>query len=604
MKANFLSAQTYPNLELGLIGNCSFGALIDRFGRYVWCCLPRFDSPPVFHSLLSDDQAPRHGTFAIEIDDFSHSEQEYVPNTAILKTRLFDSSGHGIEITDFAPRFIERGRTFRPQAMLRQIKPLGGAVKIRVVLAPVSDWGKGEAQLTHGSNHIRYMLDNHVLRLTTNAPIDYILNQTQFLLNHDLVLYLGPDETPTVSMAQLANEFETKTEQYWRTFSRRLALPLDYQDAVIRSAITLKMCVYEDTGAIIAAMTTSIPEAPGTQRNWDYRYCWLRDAFFVIRALNRLSEVGTMEDHLGWIMNIVGTMDESRLQPVFGIGMETDITEHIEDHLPGYRGMGPVRRGNQAYEHFQHDVYGNVIMAATQAFFDHRLFRRPDLADFHRLEAIGERALKVYTEPDAGMWELRTRARIHTSSALMCWAAADRLGKIAAYLEQGDRARYWEDHATIIRDAILEKSWCEERGAFAESFGGNELDASVLLMAEVGLIDARDPRFVSTVLKLEEVLADGPHMRRYEAADDFGAPEVAFSVCAFWRLDALVQIGEIERAREVFHALLAARNHLGLMSEDIHPETGELWGNFPQTYSMVGIINGATRLSRPWDAVV
>lgn len=599
-----MTAQAYPNLDLGLIGNSSIGALIDRSGRYVWCCLPRFDSPPVFHALLGKETAPKSGTFAIEIEDFSHSEQHYVPNTAILKTRLYDTKGRGIEITDFAPRFIERGRTFRPQAMLRRVRPLNGAVKITVILAPVSNWDKSRAQLTHGSNHIRYVLEHHVIRLTTDAPIDYVLNRTPFLLNDDLVLYLGPDETPTVSMGQLANEFEAKTEQYWRTWTRRLALPLDYQDAVIRSAITLKMCVYEDTGAIIAAMTTSIPEAPGTQRNWDYRYCWLRDAFFVIRALNRLSEVGTMEDHLGWIMNIVGTMDETRLQPVFGIGMETELVEHIEDHLPGYRGMGPVRRGNQAYEHFQHDVYGNVVMAAAQAFFDHRLFRRPDLDDFRRLEAIGERALKVYREPDAGMWELRTRARIHTSSALMCWAAADRLGKIAEFLGQSERATYWQDHAAIIRDAILTESWSEERGAFAESFGGRELDASVLLMAEVGLIDPKDPRFVSTVLKLEEVLADGPHMRRYEAADDFGAPEVAFSVCAFWRLDALAQIGETERAREVFEALLAARNHLGLMSEDIHPGTGELWGNFPQTYSMVGIINGATRLSRPWDAVV
>ena len=594
----------YPNLNLGLIGNCSFGALIDMQGRYVWCCLPRFDSTPVFHALLGDDPSPQDNTFAIEIDDYHRSEQEYVPNTAILKTRLYDAQGNGIEITDFAPRFIERGRTFRPQAMLRRVRPLNGSVRIKVIMAPSSNWGKGTCQTTHGSNHVRYVMEHHVVRLTTDAPIDYVLNRTPFLLNHEMVFYLGPDETPTLSMGQLASEFEAKTAQYWRTWTRRLALPLDYQEAVIRSAITLKMCVYEDTGAIIAAMTTSIPEAPHTERNWDYRYCWLRDAFFVIRALNRLAEVGTMEDHLGWIMNVVGTMDDSRLQPVFGIGMETELTEHIESQMPGYRGMGPVRRGNQAHEHYQHDVYGNVIMAASQAFFDHRLFRRPDIADFKRLEVLGERALKMAREPDAGMWELRHRARIHTSSSLMCWAAADRLGKIAAFLGENERAQYWFGHAAKIRDMILNESWCEERGAFAESFGGRELDASVLLMAEVGLIDARDPRFVSTVLKLEEVLADGPHMRRYEASDDFGQPEVGFTVCAFWRLDALAQIGETERAKEVFEALLASRNHLGLLSEDVHPQTGELWGNFPQTYSMVGIINGATRLTRPWDAMV
>jgi pentatricopeptide repeat protein len=260
--------------------------------------------------------------------------------------------------------------------------------------------------------------------------------------------------------------------------------------------------------------------------------------------------------------------------------------------------------GNQAQEHFQHDVYGNIILGATQAFFDKRLFRRGGLAEFHQLEAVGEQAFRVYAEPDAGMWELRTRARVHTSSVLMSWAACDRLAKIAQELEQPERAQLWASRAATIRERLLREAWSEERQAFAESLGGRDLDASVLLMAEINFIDPMDARFIATVDALEKSLCDGPYMRRYEAPDDFGKPETAFNICTFWRIDALARIGRVEQAREVFEAMLAARNHLGLLSEDTHPETGEMWGNFPQTYSMVGLINCAMRLSAPWTSVI
>ena len=373
---------------------------------------------------------------------------------------------------------------------------------------------------------------------------------------------------------------------------------------MIRAAITLKLCQFEETGAIVAAMTTSIPEAPHSGRNWDYRFCWLRDAFFVVRALNSLSEVGTMEDYLRWLYDVVRASENGHVQPLYGIGLERGLPESIVAGLAGYRGMGPVRVGNQAYEHFQHDVYGNIVLGAAQAFHDHRLFRRADAADFLALEAVGEQAWLLHERPDAGMWELRTRARIHTSSVLMCWAACDRLAKIARSFAQTDRFVFWQERADTIRAKIVEQAWSEKRQSFVESFGGNDLDASVLLMAEVGFLPPQDPRFKSTVLALEQNLSDGPYMRRYEAEDDFGRPETSFNVCSFWRVDALARIGQVDRARELFEALLARRNHVGLLSEDISPATGELWGNFPQTYSMVGIINGAVRLSARWDDTV
>ncbi|MGY4828713.1 glycoside hydrolase family 15 protein [Sphaerotilaceae bacterium SBD11-9] len=593
------------SLDLGVIGNCAISALVDKQGRIGWCCWPRFDGDPIFHSLLNSTEALADaGSFSIELEHLSRSEQAYDAGTAILRTQLFDGNGNAVEITDFAPRFFHRDRVFRPAQIVRRVRVLAGRPRIRIVVQPLSRWGTVAPVLTHGSNHIRYVGPDQTLRLTTNAPLTYIDKGNWFALQVPISLLFGPDETLAGGIEETARDFEEQTTLYWRTWSRRLALPLEWQDAVIRAAITLKLCQFEDTGAIIAAMTTSIPEAPHSQRNWDYRFCWLRDAFFVVRALNSLSEVGTMEEYLRWLNDVMRGASGGHVQPLYGIGLEKELPESMLTHLAGYRGMGPVRVGNQAAEHFQHDVYGNIVLGAAQAFHDHRLFRRADASDFTLLESMGEQAWKLHNQPDAGMWELRTRSRIHTSSSLMCWAACDRLAKIARTLGAGERAAFWGGRATTIRDTILANAWSDTRQSFVESFGGKDLDASVLLMAEVGFIDPLDPRFVSTVEALEKTLCDGPFMRRYEAPDDFGLPETAFNVCSFWRIDALARIGRTAQAREIFEALLASRNHLGLLSEDLHTSTGELWGNFPQTYSMVGVINGAVRLSAPWDTVV
>jgi len=591
-----------PSLRLGLIGNCAFSALVNERGAIVWSCLPRFDGDPVFNALLDPSEAGSLWYF--ELEDFARAEQEYEPNTAVLRTRLHDARGQGIEITDLAPRFWNRGRTFRPLTLIRRIKVLAGSPRMRVILRPRFDWGLAAPVVTQGSTHIRYVGPDRVLRLNTDAPVNYVLAETSFVVDRPMNFVLGPDETLLTGIEDTARGFEQETVAYWRAWSRALSTPLEWQDIVIRAAITLKLSLYEDTGAIVAAMTTSIPEAPSSGRNWDYRFCWLRDAFFVVRALNSISEVATMEEYLRWLNNIVVRSGGGHIQPLYGVGQEQHLPESILEHLPGYRGQGPVRVGNQAQEHFQHDVYGNVVLAAAQSFHDHRLFRRAGKAEFGHLEAVGERAFAIYDKPDAGMWELRTRARVHTSSALMNWVACDRLAKIASVLKLPDRIRYWRSRADVVRERILRESWSESRQAFAESFGGRDLDASVLLMAEVNFIDPNDARFVSTVQALEDTLCDGPYMRRYEAADDFGKPETSFNICTFWRIDALARLGRKAEAREIFEVMLKNRSPLGLLSEDTHPVTGEMWGNFPQTYSMVGLINAAVRLSTPWDSVI
>ena len=589
-------------LSLGIIGNCAFSALVNPHARIVWCCLPRFDGDPVFNALV--DEGEHASSFAIEIEDFSHSTQHYEPNTAVLRTQLVDRSGQSIEITDFAPRFYSHARFFRPTTLVRRVRALTGAPRIRVRLNLRFDWGRMVPTITRGSNHVRYAGPAMALRLNTDAPVTHVLAQTPFVLTREHSFLLGTDETLSGGIADTARHFEQETLAYWRGWTQRLAIPLEWQNAVIRAAITLKLSLFEDTGAIVAAMTTSIPEAPGSGRNWDYRYCWLRDAFFVVRALNSLSEVGTMEDYMRYLSNVLEHARGGHIQPLFGIGLETDLPEETMPHLTGYRSMGPVRVGNQAQEHFQHDVYGNVVLGAAQAFHDQRLLHRAGMAEFTRLEAVGERAVQVFEQPDAGMWELRTRSRVHTSSCLMCWAACDRLGKIAQHLNLGLRSAYWHNCAKVMHARILQNAWSEERQSFVESYGGKDLDASVLLMAEVGFISGQDPRFIATVDALEKHLCDGPYMRRYEAADDFGKPETAFNICTFWRIDALARIGRTAQARRIFQSMLDARNSLGLLSEDTHPVSGEMWGNFPQTYSMVGIINAAVRLSAPWDSMV
>ncbi|WP_028838890.1 glycoside hydrolase family 15 protein [Thermomonas fusca] len=588
---------TAQSLDLGVIGNGSFAALIDARARVVWACLPAFDGDPAFCALLSPRQHPG-GDFAIELEDFERAEQHYIANTAVLRTVLHDSRGGSVEIIDFAPRWHQNARFYRPVSLVRRITPLAGTPRIRVRARPLADWGARIPDSTWGSNHLRWLLPQMTLRLTTDVPVRFVREQLPFVLNHRLHLVLGPDEPLARSIDGYVEEALNRTLDYWREWVRYLSIPLEWQDAVIRSAITLKLCQYEDSGAIIAAMTTSIPEAPGSSRNWDYRYCWLRDAAFVVRVLNRLGATRSMEGFLRYIFDIA-THDGS-LQPLYGIAFETALHEEEVASLDGYRGCGPVRRGNLAWLQKQHDVYGSVVLATTQLFFDQRLADPGDIATFARLEPLGERAFALHDVPDAGLWEFRGRAEVHTYTAAMCWAACDRLARVAAKLGLAERSRYWRERADSVRAKVLERAWREDVGWFSASFDSTYLDASLLLLADIGLLPADDPRYVATVEAIGRELKRGDGLFRYVAADDFGVPETSFTICMFWYIDALAAIGRHDEARQLFERVLARRNHLGLLSEDMAFEDGEAWGNFPQAYSHVGLIMAAMRLSRPW----
>jgi len=530
-------------LDLAVIGNCSFSALIDRRGRIVWSCLPRFDSDPVFCSLMNGDEE-EFGFFDFEIENFARSEQHYLNNSAILVTTLFDRHGAAVEITDYAPRFKQLGRVYRPVMMVRQIRPVIGSPRIRVRLRPAADYGARRPVLTHGSNHVRYVMPTVTLRLTTDVPVSYVLDEIPFVLEEACTLIVGPDETLNQPIADAGRNFREKTNEYWREWTRYLSVPFEWQDAVIRAAITLKLCAFEETGAIIAAMTTSIPEAPDSGRNWDYRYCWLRDAYFVVHALNRLGATRTMEEFLGYITNVATSAENGHLQPVYSVTLGAKLIEREEKALKGYRSMGPLRVGNQAYEHIQNDVYGSVIMAATQMFFDQRLEQPGNIRMFERLETIGKQAVVVFDQPDAGLWEFRSIAKVHTFSAVMCWVACDRLARIAVRLGLGARAEHWRADADRIHATICENAWNAEINSFVESFGdGDDVDASLLLLHDLGFLAADDPRFAGTVERIEKNLRDGDFLFRYKSPDDFGTPETSFTICTFWYIEALAALG-------------------------------------------------------------
>jgi len=588
------------NLDLALIGNCQIAALIDSQARIVWYCVPRLDGDPVFSALLAGGDTPDNGVCAVAVRDQASSEQRYRRNSAIIETVLHDSHGGAVRVTDFAPRFFHYGRWFRPVAIMRIIEPLAGRPRVRIQVRPTDGYGGPIQKRTFGSHHICYLRNDDAMRLTTDGSISHILEENEFVLEHPITLYMGPDEPVREPVDKLGREFLEETQNYWQDWVTGLSIPFEWQEAVIRAAITLKLCNFEDTGALVAAVTTSIPEAADSGRNWDYRFCWLRDAYFVIQALNRLGATRTMEGYMRYVIDIAGDADGHPLQPVYGISAGHSLEEEIIETLPGYRGMGPVRVGNQAYLQRQNDVYGAVVLASTQAFFDERLAQPGNHYLFEKLEEIGESAVRFHDQPDAGIWEYRGRLEVHTFSVLMCWAACDRLARIACQLNLPDRIPYWKERANRIAGVIEERGWNAELNAYSASLGDNRLDASLLLMHELGLKDVDDPRFRSTLDTIGAHLKRGNHLLRYAAPDDFGAPENAFNICTFWYMEALAAAGREDEAREMFDNMLACRNPMGLLSEDIDPVSGELWGNIPQTYSMAGIINVATRLSRTW----
>jgi GH15 family glucan-1,4-alpha-glucosidase len=584
--------------ELGLVGNCQFSALVHSNGEVVWCCLPRFDSEPVFSTLLDDDAG---GRFVVGLEDATPGRQRYLPNTNALET-TFQGAGGSFRVLDFAPRFVQHDRIFRPTQLFRIVEPLEGTPLVRVQCEPRLGWQKGVPPVMQGSNHLRFEGFASPLRLTTDIPLSYLGGRPFALTGrrHLALTWGTPIEEP---LAPLCDRFLAETVRYWQRWVKHCEVPALYQHEVIRSALALKLHCFEDTGAIVAAMTTSIPEACGSGRTWDYRYCWLRDAYYVIGAFRLLGHFEEREHFIEYLLNVASSAPDLQLKPLYRVDGASDLDERILENWPGFCGDGPVRVGNAAAAHLQNDIFGEMVLALAPIFLDERFSAERSNAAFELIERLARRAIAVAGSPDAGIWEYRTEWKPQTFSSLMCWAAADRMARVATHTKQAAAAEFLEA-AAAIRAQIIACAWNPEVGAFTGSYGGTDLDASLLQMASLRFLPRDDPRLTSTVDTIRTVLSRDGWLFRYRLDDGFGKPTVAFIICTFWLAEALALVGRHDEAKAVMDRVHTTLSPLGLLSEDYETSNLRMWGNFPQAYSHVGLIHAAFAASPRWADIL
>ncbi|MDQ0106320.1 Glucoamylase (glucan-1,4-alpha-glucosidase), GH15 family [Chitinophaga terrae (ex Kim and Jung 2007)] len=582
--------------QTGIIGNCAFIAHINKNTNLDWLCWPRMDSTFIFGGLLDKEKG---GEFSILPEGGYTSYQYYMENTNVLCTEITTSEG-SYRITDYAPRFYQYERFFKPLMMIRKVEPLEGSPRIRVKCRPVCDYGAFQLKAMRGSSHIEFAGCDENIRLTTNIPVSYLFDQEYFVLNDTRYLVLTYGRPLEAALVSTAEHFLRETIIYWRSWIKQSSIANYFQPYVIRSALTLKIHQYEDTGAIIAASTTSLPEFPNSGRNWDYRYCWMRDTYYVITALNHIGHFEEMERYFGYITDI-SFSGEMRYQPLYGITGQKTLTENILPELDGYLGNKPVRIGNQAYEHIQNDIYGQVLISMLPLYTDHRFIfsERKDSARW--IELLLNKIERTIDEKDAGIWEFRNMANIHCYTNLFQWAgcsAAEKMAKTIGNENLLKRASALKAKAA----AHIESCYDPERKVYTNAAGGKDLDASTLQLIMMNYLDPSSQRARDHLAALEKELKTPEGLfYRYRHADDFGKPHTTFLVCAFWYVEALACVGRLEDAQREFAQLLQYSNHLLLFSEDVESANGSQWGNFPQAYSHVGLMNAAYRIAMKMD---
>jgi GH15 family glucan-1,4-alpha-glucosidase len=581
--------------NFGIIGNCSYLAYIDTEANVVWMCMPKFDSSFIFGSLLDTKVG---GTFSVKpASDKYSSRQHYLENTNIMSTEFTSSEGK-FRVIDFAPRFQQNGRYFKPTMLIRKIEPLSGRPTLRVKCNPVSDYGKVQSEIVSGSNHLRFLNLDSQVRLTANMPLSVIEGSLPFVLSETVYLvftYGLPLEGP---IEETAETFFKKTASYWNDWVKTTSIPNAYQKEILRSALVLKLHQYEDTGGIIASGSTSLPEHQQSGRNWDYRYCWMRDAFYTLKALNSLGHFEELEKYFHYIENIINQESE-RIQPLYSIIGEKNIIEKELDLL-GYMDNKPVRIGNDAYTHIQNDVYGQVLVSLQPLYTDQRLITRNRSKSLQLIHFLLDKISETMEQPDAGLWEFRNKQQQHCYTFLFHWAgskAAAKIGKELGDVSLENKAVHIERQAM----EMIERCYDEKRGVYTQAIGTANLDASCLQLITMNYLDPSSDRAKKHLEVLEsELMTEKKLFFRYKHEDDFGKPQSTFLVCAFWYAEALACVGRIQEATETLDRLIKFSNHLGIFSEDVDNDGGQ-WGNFPQTYSHVGMMNTAFRIARKLD---
>lgn len=589
-----LQKHTY---DMGLIGNCAYLALIRKDASLAWLCWPRFDSSFIFGNLLDTKKG---GSFTIQPSTPSfNSYQYYIENTNVLCTEIENEDGR-YRVTDFAPRFAQYERYYKPLMFIRKIEPLAGSPRVKVCCEPVGQYGALKLDQRRSSNHIAFLGLEEEMRLTTNISLSYILDKEYFVLNETKYLvmtYGAPLEAPLESTAEV---FLTNTIKYWRNWVKNTSISNYYQTQVIRSALTLKLHQYEDTGAIIAATTTSLPEAPNSTRNWDYRFCWMRDTYYILTAFNNIGHFEELERYFHYIANI-SAKAKDKFQPLYSISTGTDLIEQELDHLDGYLGNKPVRIGNDAYTHIQNDVYGQVLVALLPLYVDRRFIGEERSESEKLIYKTLYHIQRTMDMPDAGLWEFRHIAQYHCYTYLFHWAGSKAALKIANYLQNQEMAHMAE---RLMNEAAgkIEACYDPVRGVYTNAIGSPHLDASTLQLIMMGYLDPNSERAHSHLRNLEQELKTPNGLfYRYRHQDDFGIPETTFLVCSFWYVESLACVGRLQDAAREFERLLTYTNHLGLLSEDVDATTGSQWGNFPQAYSHVGLMNAAYRITKRLD---
>ena len=579
-------------LNFGIIGNCQSSALINENSSIDWCCLPQFDSASVFAKILDEQKG---GSFKIECDETYSTSQNYIENTSILVTK-FQNEENSFEVIDFMPRYQkENGSFYSPPEIIRFIKLVKGKPRFKILYDPKLEYALGNTNTYIKDEFIVSVVDEKrygTLYLYTDLNKKDIIKGDEIEIDTDCFLSVSYNEKiESVTLNQIILDFE-KTKIYWMNWCHKTPKFKNYNSEILRSAMTLKLLTFEKTGAVLAAATTSLPETIGEVRNWDYRFCWIRDASMVIKIITKLGHKKIVKNFIDFIVNLIPDKNE-KLQIMYGISGEKILTEKILSHFIGYENSKPVRIGNAAYSQKQNDIYG-ILMDAIHFKIDKY---REDNDKHEELWSIVKLIIWVVEKnwklPDRGIWEFRNENRHFTFSKLLCWVAVDRAIKISKIFKRKKSSKKWEILRKEIKTDILENGWNKRKKAFTQSYGSNDLDASVLLMEQYEFIDAMDPKYISTVKAIERELSFERLLFRYKNIDDFGKPSSSFTVCSFWFAYSLFKIGEEEKSRKYFNELLSYSNHLGLFSEDLDFKSKRLLGNFPQAYSHLALIETA-----------
>ncbi|MCV6630001.1 MAG: glycoside hydrolase family 15 protein [Flavobacteriaceae bacterium] len=585
------------NLNYSVIGNCRSAALISEKGSIDWCCLPDFDSSSVFAKLLDENKG---GSFEFLVDDSYQIKQQYMRTTNIVSTRFQNEKGC-FEVVDFMPRYkTDDFGYFTPPEIIRFIKLKWGNPEFRIKYNPKLEYARFNSYLKIQEENIKcYSTEGNYdsLYLYTNLNKEAILKEETIRLQENAFILVSYDQkilNQTLDRQYLKLQ---KTKVYWLEWANRLTSFTMYNKEIVRSALALKLLSYDKSGAVLAAATTSLPETIGEERNWDYRFCWIRDASMVIKVMSSLGQRSSVKRFMRFIIDIIPDKDE-KIQIMYGINREKKLSEHILEHLSGYENSYPVRIGNAAYLQKQHDIYGILMDVIYQQFTEFKISIEDSESLWTIVRGIVKTVEENWEKPDKGIWEIRTEEKHFTFSKVLCWVAIDRAIKIAHFIHKKQYVAAWQPLAAIIKDDILKNAWNEKVGAFTQFYGSEDLDAATLLMEPYGFLDANNKQYVQTVKVTERELCENGLMYRYKNKDDFGLPSSSFTICTFWLINSLHAIGERKKAKQLFDQLLSYSNHVGLFSEDIDFKTKRLLGNFPQAYSHLALIETAMNIAK------